>query len=114
MKKKSLLIGLSLATGFVSSILLKKEKQKQEIRQNFIGKWQFTSKMKEPIIVEIGADYTLSIEEKVVPTTIVELSPMRLVLLDSFGYHLIFEQKGAVITLYDEAEDTHYSLKKCD
>lgn len=113
-KKKSLLIGLSLATGFVSSILLKKEKQKQEIRQNFIGKWQFTSKVKEPIIVEIGADYTLSIEEKVVPTTIVELSPMRLVLLDSFGYHLIFEQKGAVITLYDEAEDTHYSLKKCD
>ncbi|OTN77002.1 hypothetical protein A5886_002082 [Enterococcus sp. 8G7_MSG3316] len=113
MKKKSLLIGLSLATGFVSSLLLRKEKQKHEIRQNFIGKWQFTSKMKEPIIVEIGADYTLSIEEKTIPTTIVELSPTRLVLLDSFGYHLVFEQKGAVITLYDEAEDTHYSLKKC-
>jgi len=111
-KKKSLLIGLSLATGFVSSILLKKEKQKQEIRQNFIGKWQFTLKMNKPVIVDITADYTLLIEEKLIPTTIVELTPTRLVLLDTFGYHLIFEQKGAVITLYDEAEDTHYSLKK--
>ena len=37
MKKRSILIGLSLATGVVSSLLLRKEKQKNENRQNFIG-----------------------------------------------------------------------------
>ena len=46
MKKRSILIGLSLATGVVSSLLLRKEKQKNENRQNFIGNWRFTSKTK--------------------------------------------------------------------
>ena len=32
MKKRSILIGLSLATGVVSSLLLRKEKQKNENR----------------------------------------------------------------------------------
>jgi len=54
----------------------------------------------------------LTIEGKPLPVSIVELTPMRLVLLDTFGYHLVLEQKGSVITLYDEAEDCHYSLTK--
>ena len=110
MKKRSLLIGLSLATGVVSSLLLRKEKQKNENRQNFIGNWRFTSKTKEDVILEIAN--SLTIEGKPLPVSIVELTPTRLVLLDTFGYHLVLEQKGSVITLYDEAEDCHYSLTK--
>lgn len=112
MKKRSILIGLSLATGVVSSLLLRKEKQKNENRQNFIGNWRFTSKTKEDVTIEIANDYSLTIEGKPLTASIVELTPMRLVLLDTFGYHLVLEQKGSVITLYDEAEDCHYSLTK--
>ena len=61
---------------------------------------------------KIANDYSLTIEGKPLPVSIVELTPMRLVLLDTFGYHLVLEQKGSVITLYDEAEDCHYSLTK--
>lgn len=112
MKKRSILIGLSLATGVVSSLLLRKEKQKNENRQNFIGNWRFTSKTKEDVTLEIANDYSLTIEGKPLTASIVELTPTRLVLLDTFGYHLVLEQKGSVITLYDEAEDCHYSLTK--
>ena len=37
MKKRSLLIGLSLATGVVSSLLLRKEKQKMKTAEISLG-----------------------------------------------------------------------------
>ncbi len=69
-------------------------------------------RQKEDVTLEIANDYSLTIEGKPLTASIVELTPTRLVLLDTFGYHLVLEQKGSVITLYDEAEDCHYSLTK--
>lgn len=114
MKKRSLLIGLSLLTGVASSLILRKEKQKTEPRQQFVGKWQFTSKMKDTVSIEITEEHSLIIDGKHSPTVIVELPPSRLVLLDSLGYHLIIEQKDQRFTLYDEAEDWQYPLTKIE
>lgn len=80
-KKRSLLIGLSLLTGVASSLILRKEKQKTEPRQQFVGKWQFTSKMKDTVSIEITEEHSLTIDGKHSPTVIVELTPSRLVLL---------------------------------
>lgn len=113
-KKRSLLIGLSLLTGVASSLILRKEKQKTEPRQQFVGKWQFTSKMKDTVSIEITEEHSLTIDGKHSPTVIVELTPSRLVLLDSLGYHLIIEQKDQRFTLYDEAEDWQYPLTKIE
>jgi hypothetical protein len=112
-RKRSVLIGLSLLTGVASSLLLRKEKQK-EPRPQFVGKWQFTSKMKDIVSVEITNEHSLLIDGKQSPTVIVELTPSRLVLLDSLGYHLIIKQEEQGFTLYDEAEDCQYPLIKVD
>ena len=89
-----------------------KGKTKKWKPPKFHWKLAFYFKTKEDVILEIANDYSLTIEGKPLPVSIVELTPMRLVLLDTFGYHLVLEQKGSVITLYDEAEDCHYSLTK--
>jgi hypothetical protein len=111
-KKRSLLIGLSLLTGIASSLILRKERQKIEPRQQYVGKWQFTSKTKDTLSIEITSEHSLLINGKLSPTVIVELTPSRLVLLDALGYHLIIEQKDQHFTLYDEAEDCYYLLTK--
>lgn len=72
---------------------IKKRKAKTEPRQQFVGKWQFTSKMKDTVSIEITEEHSLTIDGKHSPTVIVELTPSRLVLLDSLGYHLIIEQR---------------------
>lgn len=115
MKKKTVILGVSILTGVISSLFLRKErkdKQNNERRQQFIGQWVYTTNTKEIVELVISPEYTLIVNGNFQPVTLVELSPQKLVLLDSFGYHLLFSQENNELFFYDEAEDRRYLLTK--
>lgn len=112
MKKYSILLGASLLTGLLGSLLLRKEKQSIGVQKSFIGTWAYTSLTGELVSLAISSDYELEINRQKQKTSMVELTPERLVLLDSMGYQLLFEQKDGHTVFYDEADDRKYLLTK--
>lgn len=107
-----LVIGASLLTGLAGSILLrKKQSVHSENYRRFIGEWQYKKgRTGNPIAVTVTDKYQILFQDQLEPTTLVELTPSRLVLLDKLGYHIIFEEKNNQLTFYDETEDKTFSL----
>lgn len=122
MKKRwSFLLGASVLTGIASSFLLKQTKDKQDsylsaadLIKIFQGQWWFVDKRKSTqhqLIID--EELTIKIDDRAVEYTLIEWTTKRLVVQDSFGFHLIIETKDNVPhTLYDEADDSTYLLEK--
>ncbi|MBL1227887.1 DUF4828 domain-containing protein [Enterococcus sp. BWB1-3] len=122
MKKRwSFLIGASVLTGIASSLLFKKNKSSQEsnltasdLIKIFQGQWWFVDKMKATQHqLSIDDQLQIQIDGKKLTFSLIEWNIKRLVVQDSFGFHLIIETKNDIpYTLYDEADDKTYLLEK--
>ncbi|MGC6767181.1 DUF4828 domain-containing protein [Enterococcus sp. LJL128] len=122
MKKHwSFLLGASVVTGLASSLLFKNKKKKQEASQTasdlitlFQGKWWFINQGKATQHqLAIDEKLNIMIDGKPVTYSLVEWNIQRLVVQDTYGFHLIVETRNnQPYTLYDEADDRTYLLEK--
>ena len=122
MKKRwSFLLGVSVLTGIASSLLVKKGKSTQEailtpsdLLTIYQGQWWFVDTRKATQHqLSIDEELQIRIDEKFLEYTIIEWTAKRLVVQDTFGFHLIIETKDDTPhTLYDEADDRTYTLEK--
>ncbi|BCA85409.1 DUF4828 domain-containing protein [Enterococcus saigonensis] len=95
-----LLLGLSLLTGLAGTIFWHKNKRQPSA---FIGSWFYQTPLEE-VHFTINEDWQLTKNSKPIKTTLVELTPERLILLDEMGYTLTFLLKDGRLHFYDETE----------
>lgn len=116
MKKNwPLVLGASLLTGIIGAIALPKKKNTTtpEVYQAYIGSWQFLDAYKKLRTLTITSSLEITVDEKPVKVVLIELTPQRLVLRDEYGYHVIIQKnQDNDVTLYDEADDREYLLKR--
>lgn len=113
MKKRfPILLGISVITGVVSSLVVRHKKQPiTNYYHDYVGTWRYQKNNRQPeVVVSVTPEYQLLFQDRPEPIAIVELSPHRLVFLDKMGYHIIFEKKGDKLTFYDETDGTSYLL----
>lgn len=105
------LIGLSVVTGLAGSLLVRKNQQNRDESGSFIGSWHYQLPHNQRLIhVTVTPEYQLQINGRPASDTVVELTPDRLVFLDTMGYHLIFERQDEDLMFYDETEDRSFPL----
>lgn len=110
-KKLPVVLGLSLLTGLVGSIVVKRTSKTEENYQTFVGDWAYYPFTNRPALgLTVTKTYQLIIGKRQEAATLVELTPDRLVLLDHLGYHLVFEKRENEIYFYDETADREFLL----
>lgn len=108
-KKISIALGVALVAG-VLSLLAKKDKPISFADHS--GKWWFINRQKGiQHSLEVRADGTVLIDQRPLRYQLIELTPQRLVLQDSYGYHLILTKQPEHYTFYDEADDHTFELE---
>lgn len=95
-----LLLGISILTGLVGTIFWHKNKQQPSV---FIGSWFYQTPL-EKVHFTINDNWQLTRNLKPIQTTLVELTPEHLILLDELGYKLTFVLKDGRLHFYDETE----------
>ncbi|MEQ7214484.1 DUF4828 domain-containing protein [Enterococcus asini] len=115
-KRVPLFLGLSLLTGAIGSIVLKRRQPAvKDYYKQYVGQWAYQKKPHQrPVMITVTPEYKLLFQDRQEPVSIVELSPQRLVFLDRLGYSIIFEYKGEQLTFYDETEGTSYPLNSVE
>lgn len=114
-KKLPVVLGLSLLTGLVGSLVVKRTSKTEENYQTFVGEWVYYPFAKRPpLTLTVTKDYHLIIGKRQEAATLVELTPDRLVLLDHLGYHLVFDKRDDEVFFYDETADREFLLTPSD
>ncbi|WP_414841960.1 DUF4828 domain-containing protein [Enterococcus saccharolyticus] len=114
MNARVLLLGISLVTGIVGSTLIRRKKTTDSKQHPFVGSWVYLRQNKKgKVYVTVTTDLQLYIQNKLQPTTVLDYSTERLALIDSMGYHIVFEKKDEHVNFYDETEDTSFPLIEC-
>ncbi|MCD5002669.1 DUF4828 domain-containing protein [Enterococcus saccharolyticus] len=110
LKRKLLVLGISLVVGALSSTLFHRRK-KTPVHTAFIGEWFYFHKHRQ-VTVAVNEDLTLYIQNRLHPATVLEATPQRLVFLDTLGYQIIFEKNDTILSFHDETEDATFLLTK--
>ncbi|MDT2809360.1 DUF4828 domain-containing protein [Enterococcus asini] len=115
-KRVPIFLGLSLLTGAIGSIVLKRRQPAvKDYYKQYVGQWAYQKNSHQrPVMITVTPEYKLLFQDRQEPVSIVELSPQRLVFLDRLGYSIIFEYKGEQLTFYDETEGTSYPLNSVE
>ncbi len=114
MGARMLLLGTSLVTSIVGSTLIRRRKKPDNKLNSFVGNWVYYRRNQTgQVYVTVTDDLQLYIQNKLQPTTVIDCTAERLTLIDSMGYHIVFEQKDKHIAFYDETEGTSFQLIEC-
>ncbi|MFV0557550.1 MAG: DUF4828 domain-containing protein [Enterococcus sp.] len=108
-----MIIGASIITGFIGSLLIKKNDRTLEPSESIFGDWTYQKIPNgKTINLTVTPNYQVYFQGKLEPTTLIDETPTRLTLLDKLGYQIIFELTDQQVTFYDETEDQKFPLTK--
>lgn len=99
-KNLPLMLGISLLAGLIGTIFWHKNEHEPKA---FVGSWFYQTPL-EKVHFTIDENWNLTRNRQPVKTTLVELTPERLILLDEMGYKLTFLLKNDQLSFYDETE----------
>lgn len=116
-KHLSLFVGLSVAVGLASSLLIKKKRQthpsKDNLQKLYQGNWSFYDRhQRVKHTLNILTDLSVLLDNNLLVNELLELTADKMVVRDPYGYHLVFKPEEDVLDFYDEANDCHYQLTK--
>lgn len=117
MKKRFYLLGISLLTGALGSLAIRKTQQKKlknglpDDLSAYCGTWTFQDKHEIPHQLTVTPDFSFAIDNKKLDTALIDLSKEQLVVRDQYGFHLAMAFDPDPV-LYDEAEDRYFLLKQ--
>lgn len=111
-------IGVSLFGVVASAAGLLSKKPKKEDPKNwakkYLGHWTFKNEREKTVHqIFVDSQFRLTIDGQAINGVLLELNNTRLVWQDQFGFQLKIAVDGfSGGTIYDEADDTTYILKK--
>lgn len=108
-------VGASILTGLASSLALRKQEPLPQIDLSKIyagSYWFIDQKKRAQHRLDLSPTLKIKIDNRPIPSQLVELTEQRIVFRDEFGYHLIItKHEDSPFELYDEADDLIYYLE---
>ncbi|MDR0922188.1 MAG: DUF4828 domain-containing protein [Lactobacillales bacterium] len=112
------LLSASVLAGVVGSLFIRKNRgtdssRLEELKNKYVGKWQFNNNHKKNHTLTISKKFELAIDEQPVKGLIIELNKDNLIVQDKYGYQIkILTNGNNPVSVYDEADDATYILDK--
>ncbi|WP_241161890.1 MULTISPECIES: DUF4828 domain-containing protein [unclassified Enterococcus] len=94
------------------SLFFRKKKQTRQLFDpaQYCGTWSFEDENGQKHHLTISSDFTLSINDHPLGTTVIKVDADQLVVRDQYGFYLTFSYPD--MTFYDESAESYYPLSR--
>lgn len=88
------------------------QKRQPDLAIKYAGKWRFhDTKTQHTHVMEIGQDFSIKIDHRLLPGRLIKLDENELIFLDHYGFQLkVYADYICPVEIYDEASDQTYPI----